>query len=404
MEHPKSQTDRRRKGEGSLFRSTKGIWQYSIMHNGKRQTRSLRTRDEVEARREYLKVRRNFDARIERGEFEPTTAQNVMLDEVLEDYLTYMRQNGRKSTDVVTTVVGKIRRAREFGNGERATRRVPTLQTADFKAYRRRVTAAGDTDSTVNHHFALIGTALRLGSRETPPKVIKIPHIPMVHVNDTRTGFLEYDDHYTLLEALPASLKVLFVIAFHSGCRLGEVLKMMWSDVDWMNRIIRLPETKNGRQRNLPMWGSIAEHLERQKAYREKRHPDCEALFFWMSDDVQLGRGGVRVAPGTPIKDFRESWAVAVTAAHKTNPNVPVDLLFHDLRRSGVRVMIQDAGIPEAQAMLISGHETRSMLDRYNIVSLKNVKDAGAKLDAWYEGRRRKGQSKVLPIKRSKSS
>lgn len=33
--------------------------------------------------------------------------------------------------------------------------------------------------------------------------------------------------------------------------------------------------------------------------------------------------------------------------------------------------------------MLISGHETRSMLERYNIVSLKNVQDAGAKLDAW---------------------
>jgi hypothetical protein len=49
--------------------------------------------------------------------------------------------------------------------------------------------------------------------------------------------------------------------------------------------------------------------------------------------------------------------------------------------------MIQDAGIPEAQAMLISGHETRTMLERYNIVSLKNVQDAGAKLDAWSRNR-----------------
>jgi len=37
--------------------------------------------------------------------------------------------------------------------------------------------------------------------------------------------------------------------------------------------------------------------------------------------------------------------------------------------------------------MLISGHETRSMLERYNIVSLKNVQDAGAKLDAWSKDR-----------------
>jgi hypothetical protein len=45
--------------------------------------------------------------------------------------------------------------------------------------------------------------------------------------------------------------------------------------------------------------------------------------------------------------------------------------------------MIQDAGIPESQAMAISGHKTRTMLERYNIVSLKNVQDAGTKLDAW---------------------
>ena len=49
----------------------------------------------------------------------------------------------------------------------------------------------------------------------------------------------------------------------------------------------------------------------------------------------------------------------------------------------GVGVTVQDAGILESQAMLISGHETRSMLERYNIVSLKNLQDAGAKLDAW---------------------
>ena len=80
--------------------------------------------------------------------------------------------------------------------------------------------------------------------------------------------------------------------------------------------------------------------------------------------------------------EFQGFVANAVEEAHRLNPNVLANLLFHDLRRCGVRVMVQEAGIPEAQAMLISGHETRSMLERYNIVSLKNVQDAGAKLQA----------------------
>jgi hypothetical protein len=97
---------------------------------------------------------------------------------------------------------------------------------------------------------------------------------------------------------------------------------------------------------------------------------------------TELAHGGVRLQVGSPIQDFRTSWANAVTRAHAANKNVKTDLLFHDLRRSAIRLMVQEAGIPESQAMLISGHETRSMLERYNIVSIKNVQDAGAKLDA----------------------
>jgi integrase len=368
------------KGQGSLYTKADGRYYYSVMHQGKRLTRSLGTRDYEEAKLEALKVAGEFGGQIDRGELDPPSVKNFTVGELLDRYVTYQKDNGRKAAGIVSLMMGAIQRDPTF----KPARKAAELTTADFDAYRKRHSRTL-SHRTINHRFTLIRAAFNLELKRTPACVSKVPYIPMVSVNNVRDGFLEYDDHLTVLAELPASLKALFVVAFHSGCRKGELLNMRWADVDWKNHIIRLPKTKNGRKRNLPFWGSVEAHLKTQKARMEA----AEHIFFWMAEDCVLSatHGGLRTTPGTPIQDFRAAWANAIKRAHEANRNVPAELLFHDLRRSAIRVMVQEAGIPEAQAMLISGHETRAILERYNVVSLKNVQDAGGKLDAWSKGR-----------------
>lgn len=78
---------------------------------------------------------------------------------------------------------------------------------------------------------------------------------------------------------------------------------------------------------------------------------------------------------GEPIKTFHGAWRSACTAAGLPG-RIP-----HDFRRTAVRNLLR-AGVPERVAMTMTGHKTRSVFERYNIVSQADLQDAARKLDA----------------------
>ena len=79
---------------------------------------------------------------------------------------------------------------------------------------------------------------------------------------------------------------------------------------------------------------------------------------------------------GVPVRE----WGTALRDACR-KAKVPHRLL-HDCRRTAARNLIR-AGVPERIAMLLTGHKTRAVFDRYNIVNEQELLTAGQRLAAY---------------------
>ena len=160
--------------------------------------------------------------------------------------------------------------------------------------------------------------------------------------------------------------------------------------MDFRNRVIRFIRIQNRKPVPVaaPIYGDMEDWLRRQKEFRDEHFPACEFVFFWYPVDCEIdatlkkGHGGRRNEPGSPLKSFDQSWRTAVANAGFPN------LLFHDLRRSAVRNMVEKIGMSEKRAMEISGHKTRSSFERYHIVSLADIQESGQRMDEWMKAQR----------------
>jgi integrase len=359
------------------------IWWIRYYKNGRRHEESSGSTKESDAK-SLLRVR---EGDIERGVAMTPKVGRIRFDEATKDVLNDYRTNRKRSLDDVERRI-EMHLKPFFGN-----RRMASITTADIREYidsrqkettvlrkaftftardgtprhvpEQRRTITGVSNAEINRELTALKRMFNLAIQAG--KLIQKPHIPLLKEHNVRVGFFEREQFLAVLAHLPDPVRPAATFAYLTGWRIdSEVLPLEWRQVDFGAGEVRLDpgKTKNWEGRTFPMTRELREVLEQQRAITENLRRQlkvvCPRVFH---------------RAGRPIKSFRVAFRSACVEA-----GCPGQVL-HDFRRTAVRNLVR-AGIPERVAMQMTGHKTRSVFERYNIVSAGDLREAAKRLDA----------------------
>jgi integrase len=342
------------------------IWWIRYYRDGRRYEESSRSAKEGAARR-LLRLR---EGDIERGLPVTPKIGRLRFEEAAKDLLNDYKTNGKRTLKDVERRI-ELHLKPYFGG-----RRMASITTSDVRAYiakrqsqvriigrgerqREKPVSAGEINRELTALKRMFNLARQAG------KLLVVPYIPMLKERNVRTGFFERAQFESVRSHLPEYARAVITFAYITGWRLpSEILPLQWRQIDFDAGEIRLDPgtTKNDEGRVFPITADLRELLENQRDLRDalrERGKICPWVFH---------RNGGRVM------GFKCSWAEACRLA-----GCPGRLL-HDFRRNAVRNLVR-AGVPERVAMQMTGHKTRSVFERYNIVSEGDLRAAAKKLD-----------------------
>ena len=238
------------------------LWEARWSAHGKRHTKSLgvtnlRAAERIARDLSDLVEARDFDAVKKLFERNEST-----FSEVCEEFVTYMSESGEWERSTVAGYRSPAKQlVSEFGGWP-----IYAITPKDIEGFlAKRMDRDGLSKSTRNRYLAFLKSMYNVAVRWG--YVTRSPAAELKQIKETpnRTGHLTHDERERLLAVLQEAgglpYDVVLTLA-ETGLRVSSLRLLVWDNVDFVERTITVPSTKNKDPVVVSMTDCLAEHLE----------------------------------------------------------------------------------------------------------------------------------------------
>lgn len=244
-------------------------------------------------------------------------------------------------------------------------RHLDEIKKDDIVALHHGRRAAGAAPGSANRLLILMRYLFNLALRWEIPGVKKNPTagVPLFEENNKLERYLAASEAQRLYEAVMQSestmLKHIVPMLILTGARKREVLDARWSDFDLDKRLWRIPISKSGKARHVPLSDGAVQVLAAVKQ-EQSTWPTAMQDGAWVFPNPDTGK---------PIVSFFCAWNTARTRAGLA------DVRVHDLRHSFASFLINHGrSLYEVQKIL--GHTQVRTTQRYAHLAQETLLDA----------------------------
>ena len=301
----------------------------------------------------FLETKRKL---MEGEELKKKLPNTITVRKVWEKYEPVAERNRSYSTDT-----GRAKHLLEhLGDWKACTL---TLEHVDQYRSRRRgkKTHRGNPPSSksLDNEIELLKRMLNYAVDCGYLKFNPIRRVKFLNAPNTRDVVITEEIKEKILDELPAVIRPIIELQFDTGMRREEVLSLKKNQLFLKDGVIRLRETDTKTQtaRVVPLTQRVIQSLKELPVF-----PKSDYVFNNPKTETRW-------------RDIKRSFHSACKAA-----GVP-HVWMHDLRRS-FATHARKRGIPETVVMKITGHKTRSIFARYNIIDEDDLKNAAELFEA----------------------